>query len=366
MQDKIRKNDEERKKRHDENKTNTEKRQEPINNKHHNLFADIQNIAQEIERKIGELEKSWKDDTKATENANQTLDTVLVDDQNIVKDGHRVNTSVSDELKMPLNEGEVKEINRVVSGVRFVKGAGREMMYDGRIDGYDGEWKLIDTINVRDNLKWPVIVGCIDECNVFITDVRAGGLHTYMSNLNTKHTQRVIKSSDTSWVVSCAVLNDDKVVCGKAYSGRTGDSLTGSISVYDRQWKLINDVTIPRNTTDSHPWVYVAADQGGMIIAAEAGQSKIYVINPADGKIINTITCKEKIRMRGVVSSGHIISRPSPADRRVLIIDREGAQREIPHNDVILNVYVDRKTDDLYVVTSDEEYTTCVIDQVMS
>ncbi|XP_030846552.1 E3 ubiquitin-protein ligase TRIM21-like [Strongylocentrotus purpuratus] len=125
LKEEIRKNNEERNKRHDENKTNAEKRQEPIDNKHRDLYADIQNIAQEIERKIGELEKSWQDDTKTTENANQTLDTVLVDDQNIVKDGHRVNTSVSDELKKPLNEGEVKEINRVVSCVRFVKGVGR-------------------------------------------------------------------------------------------------------------------------------------------------------------------------------------------------------------------------------------------------
>ena len=67
--------------------------------------------------------------------------------RNVVKDGHRVKTSVSDELKKPLNEGEVKQITGAISGVRFVKGAGREK-YDGRIDGYDGEWKLIDTINV--------------------------------------------------------------------------------------------------------------------------------------------------------------------------------------------------------------------------
>eukprot|EP00057_Strongylocentrotus_purpuratus_P015255 XP_011669729.1 PREDICTED: uncharacterized protein LOC105440858 [Strongylocentrotus purpuratus] len=366
MQDQIRMNNEERKKRHDENHTNAENRQEPINNKHHDLHADIQNIAQEIERKIGELEKSWQDDTKTTENANQTLDTVLEHDQKIVKDGHRVNTSVSEKLKKPLNEGEVKEMNRVVSGVRFVKGAGREMMYDGRIDGYDGEWKLIDTINDRDNFRWPAIVGCIDECNVIVTNVRSGSKHTYMLNLNTKHIQRVIEGSDTSWVRSSAVLNDDRVVCGKIYKGSTGDSLTGCIRVYDRQWKHINDVTIPRNTTNGNPWVGVAADQDGMIIAAVVGQSEIYVINPADGKLINTITCKEKISLCDMLSSGHIIARPWPADHRALIIDREGAQREIPHNDVILNVCVDPKTDDLYVVTSDEDFTTCVVDQVMS
>eukprot|EP00057_Strongylocentrotus_purpuratus_P015257 XP_011669731.1 PREDICTED: uncharacterized protein LOC105440859 [Strongylocentrotus purpuratus] len=155
------------------------------------------------------------------------------------------------------------------------------------------------------------------------------------------------------------------VVCGKA-NRRTGDSLTGYINVYDRQWKLIIDVTLPINTTGGDTWVDVAADKDGMTIAAEACQSKIYVINPADGKIVNTITCKDNIRLCDMLSSGHIIARLYPADRRVLIIDREGVQREITHSDVIWNVCVDPKTDDLYVVTSDEEYKTCVIDQVMS
>ena len=153
-----------------------------------------------------------------TRHLTQFLNTIKI----LSKDGHRVNTSVSEKLNKPLNEGEVNEINRVISGVRFVKGAGREMMYDGRIDWYDGEWNLIDTIDVRYNLKWPVIVGYVYECKVIITDVREGGLHTYMLDLNTKHIQRVITGSDTLWVGSCVVLNDDKVVCGRA-NASTGD-----------------------------------------------------------------------------------------------------------------------------------------------
>ena len=239
-----------------------------------------------------------------------------------------------------------------------------EEKYDGRIDGYDGEWKLIDTINVSDKITFPVIVGWIDECNVIITALESR--HTHMLDMNTKHTERVITGSGTSWVHSFALLNDDKVVCGKYCKGWTGDSLTGYISVYDRQCKHINDVAIPINTTNAYAWMDVAADQDGMIIAAEWDQSKIYVINPADGKIMNTITCKKNIMMRGVLLSGHIIAQPSPADHRVFIIDRQGAQREIPHNDVIWNACIDPLTDELYVVTSDDECKTCVIDQVMS
>ncbi|XP_041478689.1 uncharacterized protein LOC121426450 [Lytechinus variegatus] len=364
LKDKIEKNNEKREKRHEENRSIAEKRRKPITDKQRILHGDIQKIAQEIERKIGELEKSWQDDIKSAEKAKETLDRILEDDKNIVIDGHRVHASVSEELKKQLNEGEVKEINRVVSGVRFVKGVGREK-YDGRIDGYDGEWKLIDTINVRDKITFPYIVGCIDEDKVMITDRNFGGTHTYMLHLNSKTTQSVIKGSDT-YITSCAAVNDDKIVCGRYITGCRGDSLPGCISVYDRQWNHINDVTIPRNTTRTDVAVRVAIDQDGMIIAAESGQSMIYVINPANDEIINTITCKEKIVMYDVLSSGHIIARPSPSDRRALIIDREGDHREIPHSDVILNVCVDRMTDDLYVVTSDDERKTRVIDQVMS
>ncbi|XP_030849435.1 uncharacterized protein LOC105439726 [Strongylocentrotus purpuratus] len=365
INDKIVKNDEEREKRLELNRTIAVKRREPIDKKQHSLQKDIQNIAEEKEKKIVEFEKTWQDDTKITETTVQTLDRVLGDDQNVVKDGQLLKTSVSDELKKPLNEDGLKQITGTISGVRFVKGAGREK-YDGRIDWYDGEWKLIETINIKDKITVPAIVGCIDECNVIITDTVKGSPHTYVLDMNTKHTQRVITGSNRSWVITCALLNDDKVVCGKHSEGFTGDSLTECISVYDRQWKHINDVTIPRNTTLGDAGVDVAADQDGMIIAAEWDQSKIYVINPADGKIMNTITCKQNIRMLGSLSSGHIIAQPFPPDHRVFIIDRQGAQREIPHSDEILNACIDPMTDDRYVVTSNDEYKTCVIDQVMS
>eukprot|EP00057_Strongylocentrotus_purpuratus_P026416 XP_011680890.1 PREDICTED: uncharacterized protein LOC105446153 [Strongylocentrotus purpuratus] len=359
----IRKNDEEREKQIELNRSYAEKRREPIDNKQHVLQTDIKNIAEEKERKIGELENALQNDIKNTKTTIQTLDTVLENDKNVVKDGHRVKTSVSDELKKPLNEGELKQITGAISGVRFVKGAGIQK-YDGRIDGYDGEWKLIDTINIKDKL--PTIVGCIDECNVIITDRVLGRQHTYMLDMNTKISQRVITGIDTSWVASCALLNDGKVVCSKYRKRYTGDSLTGYIGVYDRQWKHINNVTIPRNTTLPVTSVNVAVDQDGMIIAGEWGESKMYVVNPADGKIMNTITCKQDIEMHDVLSSGHIVARSLLADHRLFIIDREGAQREIPHNGVILNACIDYMTDDIYVVTSDDERMTCVIDQVMS
>ncbi|XP_041466091.1 uncharacterized protein LOC121416688 [Lytechinus variegatus] len=362
INEKIRKNNEEREKQLELIHTNAQIRQRHMDNKKIGLHRDIDNIVKEKDRKIRELMKSLQDDIKTIENAIHTIDTVLEDDKNIVKDGHSVNMSVSDKLKKPLYKNDVKQITDRISDVRFVKVVGREK-YDGRIGGYDGEWMLSDTISVEDKITLPCIVGCIDECNVIITDVTSDS-HTYMLDINTKHIQRVITGTDTSCVFSCALLNGDKIVCGRGREGGTGKFSTGSISVHDRQWMHINDVTIPRNKTRDTSSVYVAVDRDGMIIADEWGQSKIYVINPADSKIVNTIKCKEEVVMRGVLSSGHIIAQPG--GERVLIIDRQGGQREIPHSDVIWNVCVDPITDDLYVMTSDDEYKTCVIDQVMS
>eukprot|EP00057_Strongylocentrotus_purpuratus_P018293 XP_011672767.1 PREDICTED: uncharacterized protein LOC105442400 [Strongylocentrotus purpuratus] len=360
----IRKNGEMREKRLELNRSNAEGRRESIYNKQHGLQTDIKDIAEEKEKRIGELEKSLQDDTENTGTTIKTLDAVLEDDQNVVRDGHRVNTSVSDDIKKPLNEAKLQHITGTISCVRFVKGAGR-MKYNGRIDGYDGEWKLIVTIDVTHIITIPFIVGCI-ECNAIMTGYTLDSNDTYMLDMNTKHTQRVIRSEVNACVLSFALLNDDKVVCGKYSVGYPGDSLTGCISVYDRQWKHINDVTMPKNTTSDYTWVDVAVDQDGMIIATEWGQSKIYIINPADGKIMNTITCKENIMMHGVLSSGHIIAQPLEPDHRVFIIDRQGAQREISHSDVILNVCIDPMTDDLYIVTLDGKSETCAIDQVMS
>ena len=71
---------EEREKRLELNRTNTEKRRKPIDNKQHGLQKDIKNIAEEKERKIGQLEISLQDDTSTTETTIKILEKVLEDD----------------------------------------------------------------------------------------------------------------------------------------------------------------------------------------------------------------------------------------------------------------------------------------------
>ena len=94
------------------------------------------------------------------------------------------------------------------------------------------------------------------------------------------------------FITSCAPIDSNVIVCGKWRRGYTGDSLDGCITLYDRQWKVIRDISIPRNNINDI--VYVDVDRDGMILAAQYNQSNIYAINPADGKIVNTITMQGK------------------------------------------------------------------------
>ena len=129
---------------------------------------------------------------------------------------------------------------------------------------------------------------------------------TYVTNISTEHTEKVIIGDGNVYITSCAPIIDSNagsnvIVCGKENVKSMGDSLNGCITIYDRQWKVIRDINIPRNT-DYVAMVYVNVDRYGMIFTAQWGQSNIYVINPADGKIVQTITMHGKM-VRGDVQA---------------------------------------------------------------
>ncbi|XP_011681969.1 uncharacterized protein LOC105446627 [Strongylocentrotus purpuratus] len=358
----IRKNNEERERRLQSNKQDSERRFAPVEHKRCGLLEDIENIQDVIEPQIAKLEKSLQD-------AKRKLDDLMMNRGDEVEGPFGLDRSVTDALDMPLDIAAAKRINRTLSCLRFVEGVGRER-YNGRIDGYDGVWRLVDEINVMARIKFPTIVGCIDSSGVLITDWDEGNMHTYLLDINTKSTEKVISSTDKSCVVSCASLYDGKIVCGKRRAGcravASGQRLTGCITVYDREWKMVIDVTIPTNNTQDDTWVYAAADPEGMIIAAEWGQSNIYIINPNDGNTLRTITSRENAAVRGVVSSGLILAQPSSDNCRVLKINGGRGHSEIPFRNIIRNACIDPLTDALYVVTTGNEYKTCVIEHVIT
>nr|XP_054757212.1 uncharacterized protein LOC129263326 [Lytechinus pictus] len=259
----------------------------------------------------------------------------------------------------------VKRIRQRVSRVKFVRSVGYSS-YDGRIDvdRYNGDWRLVEEINVMDRLKYPTIVGCVGSSKVLVTDWEVGSMHTYLLDTNTKRIDPIIKDGGQSCVVSSASLPDGKIVCGKRRTGckaiALGQSLIGCISVYDKHWKLVNDFVIPRNNTLDDTWVYVAVDPEGLIIAAEWGQGNVYFINPDDGSIKRRITFSDLVR--GVVSSGLILAELSSNHCTVLKFKRGGSYKEISFVNNIRSACIDPLTDALYVITSGKEHKTCGIE----
>ena len=66
-----------------------------------------------------------------------------------------------------------------------------------------------------------------------------------ISALNTH--RKSLKEDGSLYITSCAPIDSNVIVCGKERLGCTGDSVDGCITLYDRQWNVIRNISIPRN-----------------------------------------------------------------------------------------------------------------------
>ncbi|XP_072179750.1 uncharacterized protein [Diadema setosum] len=254
-----------------------------------------------------------------------------------------------------------------VKTVRFLKndqGKG----YKGRVDCRCGwKWELSDSIEIPEDVKLPMIAGCINDEEVVLSDNTANKVETYVTNVRTKKTMKAAQNDSGARIVSCTQLDYNTIVCGNLrWRGCSGPVLSKGISLYDRQWQLLRHLDMPGHRQTFNASVEVAVDVNGMVLACEAGQSNIYVIDPKSGKIETVITCnsENKIRMRGIMKCEKIIARRAPFDDTLLVIDRNGDQIEIKHSDTIWNAAIDPLTDDPYVVCYEKESNVCFIDRM--
>ena len=237
-----------------------------------------------------------------------------------------------------------------------------------RIGGYDGKWELVERIRIPDEVPSPWIRGCISDNKIIIPNFKTylrGKGHCCMLDIDNKTIQEVITDAGSKTVF----LNVDTVVCGMLEIMPNGASLEDCIRLYDRRWNVFSNITIPHNKHDkviNSTFVDVLVDRDGKIIAAERHQTNIYVINPSDGEIVKTITCKGKLILRGVLSSGQFVAHPSPHDNKIPIIDREGSQKEIALDRTATSCTIDPLTDDLYPVYWDKTRKACVVDHLSS
>ena len=327
--------------------------------------SELKAISEVVAQKIIYLTSKNQHAISTMDNVDAKITRIKQDDKTLVKEAHQVLASLDDMLHLNVHQDVSDCLDRIQHAVQRVKFVESEVggEHYGRIDGYIGKWEQVKSIHIPSVLNNPLVRGLISGDEICVRDVRNDDV--YVTNINTEHTQKVIEGDDSLYITSCAPIYSNVIVCGKVNVKSTGGSLDGCITLYDRQWKVIKDITIPSNTR-CIAWVYVDVDRDEMIIGAQRDQSNIYVINPADGKIVNTIAMQGKEVMGEIqaLSSGDIVVETD--DNEFTIISRSGEEKAVIHCDEWGAPWcgVDKLTDTLYITYLDTEPSIYAVDQV--
>ena len=237
----------------------------------------------------------------------------------------------------------------------------------GRLGDYHGNWECISTVKIPDHVKIPGIFGCVSENEIAFKDSLVGTVYTL--NLGDGETKEILGPECGTPVCSCALLEEDVIVCGEKYERCVGDTHLRCVSRYWKrqgEWKLVSDnvVGIQGDTPTGN--VYVDVDTSGKILAAEPSGSNIYVIDPTDGQ------CEKKIKLENLSSYGRVLSFSSGTllvkGTQFYVIERSGAVRNVIQNEEWgkPRCVVDPITDLVYVTYRDTENECNLVDEVSS
>ena len=344
-----------------------EKQQLIIKESQAKVLSETKAISEVVSKKITELQSKNQHAIGTFDNIDATIKRIKQDDKTLVNEAPQVLASIDDNLNLNIHQDVsdcLDRIQREFQKVKFVKGeVGGE--HFRRIDGYIGKWELVKSIHIPSIAVYPRMRGLISDDEICVLDNKNNT--TYVTNISTEHTKKVIEGDGNVCITSCAPIDSNVIVCGKRRRDCTGDSVDGCITLYDRQWKVIRNISIPRNDHARITSVYVDVDRVGMILAAQFNKSNIYVINPADGKIVITITIQGKKVFSEIqaLSSGDIVVHTD--DDEFTVISRSGEEKAVIHSDdwVWSWLHIDKLTNTLYVTHRDKESSTiCAVDQV--
>ena len=328
--------------------------------------SETKAISEVVAKKIKDLTSKNQHAISNMDNIDAKIKRIDKDDKTIVNEAPQVLASLDNNISSNVHQDVsdcLDRIQREVQKVKFVKDEVGGEHY-GRIDAYIGKWELVKSIHIPLIVNYPRVCGSISDDEICVRDVKNNT--TYVTNINTEHTQSVIEGGSSMYITSCATIDGNVIVCGKGRIGFMGDSLDGCITLYDRQWKVIRDISIPRNNRSINTSMQVDVDRDGMIVAAQFNQPNIYVINPADGKIVNTITMQRK-KVWGKIqalSSGDIAVKTG--DNGFTVISRSGEEKAVIHSDewCVSWCRVDKLTDTLYITHWDRKRNIYAVDTV--
>ncbi|XP_063957303.1 uncharacterized protein LOC129262811 [Lytechinus pictus] len=338
-----------------------EKEQKLIKDKETKLLSDAKTISEIVSKKIKDLTIKSQHVINTIKNIESTIKRINQHDETLVNEASQVLASINENLSLNVHQDVSDCLDLIESEVERVKFVEGEVCgeYYGKIDGYIGKWELAKSIHIPSVVDEPCVFGLVSEDEICVQDVINNNM--YVTNISTQHTEKVI---DGVWITSCAPIDSNRIVCGKRRVDWWGVRLDGFITLYDRQWKVIRDISIPRNGNGMI--VYVDVDRDGMILAAQYYQSNIYVINPADDKIVNTIKMQGK-KVWGEIqalSTGDIIV--TTGRNKYTVISRSGEEKAVIHCGEwdSPQCRVDKLTDTLYIAYWDRDRNTYAVDQV--
>nr|XP_054756780.1 uncharacterized protein LOC129262805 [Lytechinus pictus] len=361
----IRLVNEKREKRIKDCNTEREKKRQIIKDKEAKLLSDAKKITEIISKKIKDLTNKSQHVINTIKNIESNITRINQHDETLVNEAPQVLASIDENLSLNVHQDVSDGLDRIenaIQRVTFVEGEVGGKYYC-RIDGYIGKWELVKSIHIPSVVHKPYVCGLVSDDEICVQDRYNNDMYMYVTNINTQHTEKVIRGV---WIISCAPIDSNVIVCGKRRDHFTGDRLDGCITLYDRQWKVIRDISIPRNGDSRYCSVYVDVDSNGMIIAGQYYQSNIYLINPADDKIVNTITMQGK-KVRGEIqalSSDDIVVKTGYYEYTV--ISRSGEEKAVIHcvKRGRSQCRVDKLTDTLYIAYWDRVRMTYAVDQV--
>nr|XP_054771063.1 uncharacterized protein LOC129278965 [Lytechinus pictus] len=361
----IRKINEKREKRIKDCNIDIEKEQTTIKERETRLLADTKTISDEVTKKINDLTNKNQHALNTMKNIESTITRINQQDEKLVNEAPQVLASIDENVSLNFHQDVSVCLDRIHSETERVKSVEEEVdgKYFCRIDGYIGRWELVKSIHIPSVVDEPWVRGLISDDEVCVKDEKNNDM--YVTNINTQHTQKVIDGVSKMDITSCATINSNLIVCGRRRWDWNGDRLDGCITLYDRQWRKMRNINIPRNEGGNS--VYVDVDRDGMILAAQTCQSNIYLTNPDNGKIVNTITMHGK-KVWGEIralSSGDVVVQTTR--KEFTVISRSGGEKAVIHCskwDSSSQCHDDKFTEALYITHWDGPRKNYAVDQV--
>ena len=223
----------------------------------------------------------------------------------------------------------------------------------------------IEKIKIPEYINGPYVIGSVGKCDsILIGEME--GINVYSLNLSTGLTRKVMVGETDKGILAFLPLDKKRIICAKRIrsSHSNPDELVGCVSLYDNDFKFIKDFSIPKKDSPAGKYTFVAVDAttDGMIMASEWFQSKIYMIDPGNGKIVKTLESPDLEWTYGVLSTGDMVAETS---EDIVIVDSLGHQKAIaPVRNYFRMCTIDRKTDMIYHLQWDSDMKICVIDQI--